>query len=351
MINILEEQNMTKQITIYDLAKESGVSPSTVSRAISGRGYVSEKNKTQIFELVNKYNFKPNTFAQNLQSGFTKTIGFIVPHIGNMYFADVYYEFEKWASRHGYMTILLNSKGDYELESKLLSSLNEKRVDGIVMMGGRIDTVDLSDKYIKEIDELRKGIPFISCGANAERFGCSGVYSDDEKGVEVLLLHLKSRGYHRICFIGGGDEYYPSYIKKKSAYHFGEKLDLDVTVRWLTGNEVFSYRAGYEGMKILLNENQLPEVVCGINDYVAVGAINAALEFGLKVPDDISVTGFDDVSISTMLPIHVTTVSPLYESYGKKVFSNLQKLMLNKDKNICKTTLLKPELIIRNSTR
>lgn len=350
MINILNEPNMTKHITIYDIAEEVGVSAATVSRAISGRGYVSEKNKTQIMELVNKYNFRPNTFAQNLQSGFTKTIGFIVPHIGNMYFANVYYEFEKWASSHGYMTILLNSKGAYDIESKLLKSLTEKHVDGIIMMGGRIDASNLSEEYIKEIQEIRKVVPLVSCGAEAERFGSAGIYSDDEKGVDELLNFLKSRGYHKICFFGGGDEYYPSLIKKKAAYRIGEKLGLDVSVRWLTGNEVFSHNAGYQGMKILLSESKRPEVVCGINDYVALGAINYALENGLRVPEDIAVTGFDDNGIGTMTPVHITTVSPRYEYFGKKVFNSLHKLIQNKDESHRKTTLIKPEIIIRNST-
>lgn len=350
MNKALNEPNVTKHITIYDIAAEIGVSAATVSRAISGRGYVSEKNKTRILELVDKYNFRPNTFAQNLQAGYTKTIGYIVPHIGNMYFANVYYEFEKWASSHGYMTILLNSKGDYEIESKLLNALKEKHVDGIVMMGGRIDATNLTVEYIKEINEIKNLIPLVACGAEAERFGCTGVYSDDEKGVEELLTYLKSKGYQRICFIGGGDEYYPSYIKKRSAYRVGEKLGLDVSVKWLTGNEVFSYKAGYDGMKILLSESKPPEVVCGINDYVALGAINAALEAGLKVPEDIAVTGFDDVSISTMTPVHITTVSPRYEYFGKKVFNHLQKLMQNKEITQIKSTLIKPELVIRNST-
>lgn len=347
----MEETRASKNITIYDIAKEVGVSAATVSRAISGRGYVSEKNKTQILSLVNKYNFRPNTFAQNLKSGYTKMIGFIVPHIGNMYFANVYYEFEKWASSHGYMTILLNSKSDYEIESNLLKALIEKHVDGIVMMGGRIDARNLPEEYIKEINEIRKQVPFVTCGAKAERFGCSGIYTDDEKGVEELLVFLKNRGYHRISFIGGGDEFIPSYIKKQSALNLGEKLGLNVSVRWLTGNEVFNDTAGYEGMKILLNENPRPEVVCGINDYVAMGAINAVVEAGLRIPEDIAITGFDDVSIATMTPVHITTVSPRYEYFGKKVFSSLHKMIQNKTEIHSKMTLIKPELMIRNSTR
>lgn len=348
---ISDDSNLVKRnITIYDIAKEIGISAATVSRAISGRGYVSEKNKARIFELVEKYNFRPNTFAQNLKAGFTKTIGYIVPHIGNEYFAKVYYEFEKWASSHGYMTILLNSKGDYELESKLLSSLKEKHVDGIVMMGGRIDAMELPERYIKEIQELKQIIPFIACGAKVERFGCTGVYSDDEKGVGQLLDFLKTKGYKRICFIGGGDEYYPSYYKKICSYRLSEKLNLDVSVRWLTGYEVFSYESGYESMKIILKEESYPEVICGINDYVALGAVNAIMEAGLRVPEDIAVTGYDNVSIATMTPVQITSVNPRYEYYGKKVFNSLQKLILKKEVHGESVVLVKPELIVRNST-
>lgn len=352
MISILDSNDVPKQLTIYDIAKEVGVSAATVSRAISGRGYVSEANKTRIMELVKIYNFRPNTFAQNLQAGFTKTIGYIVPHIGNMYFANVYYEFEKWASRHGYMTILLNSKGDYDLESKLLNSLQEKHVDGIVIMGGRMDEIHLPDNYVKEIQEVGKKVPMVSCGAEAERFGCSGIYTDDKKGVEELLQFLKSRGYHRILFTGGGDQYYPSYIKKKAAYTVGEKLGLDISVRWLTGNDVFSYSAGYDSFKILLEEKKpLPEVVCCINDYVALGVVNCALEAGLKIPDDLAVTGYDNASITTMTPVHITSISPRYEYYGKKVFNTIEKLIQAQGTVKAKTTLIKPEIIIRNSTK
>ncbi len=352
MISILDGNDMPKQLTIYDIAKEVGVSAATVSRAISGRGYVSEANKVKIMELVQKYNFRPNTFAQNLQAGFTKTIGYIVPHIGNMYFANVYYEFEKWASSHGYMTILLNAKGDYNLESKFLNSLKEKHVDGIVMMGGRMDERNLPENHVREIQEMRNIVPVVSCGPEAERFGCNGIYTDDVKGVEELLLFLKSRGYKRICFIGGGDQYYPSYIKKKTAYAVGEKLGLDVSVRWLTGNDVFSFSAGYDSLKILIEEGgPLPEVICGINDYVALGAVNCALEKGLKIPEDIAVTGFDDVSITTMTPVHITSISPRYEYFGKKVFNSLHKLMQAKTLTTGKTSLIKPEIIIRGSTR
>lgn len=347
----MEESNKPKPITIYDIAKEAGLSVATVSRAISGKGYVSENSKKIVSQLVEKYDFRPNTFAQNLQSGYTKTIGFIVPHIGNMYFANVYYEFEKWASSQGYMTILLNSKGVYEIESRLLISLKEKHVDGIVLMGGRVDAIDLDERYIKEIVDIHKSIPIVACSSAAARFGCDGISSNDEKGVEELLRFLKGQGYHRICLTGGGDEYYPSYLKKKSALEIGEKLGLDVQVRWLMGNEVFSYRAGYESMKILLAEQEPPEVVCGINDYVAIGAINAAMELGLNVPKDIAVTGFDDVSIATMTQVHLTTVNPHYEEFGKKVFSVLNKRILNKSTSPFKTIMIRPELKVRHSTR
>lgn len=340
-----------RQVTIYDIAQEAGVSSATVSRAISGKGYVSAKKRESIMQLVDKYNFKPNTFAQSLKNGFTKTIGFIVPHIGNMYFANVYYQFEKKASEHGYLTMLLNSNGEYETESQLFQSLMLKKVDGIVMMGGRVDSVQLEDCYIKELREIGKQLPIVLCSGKADRFECSGVYTDDNKGVELLLNHLKEEGCQKICFIGGADKFFPSYDKKTSAYKYGKKLKLEVEVKWITKVEMYNFKAGYESMNQMISEGYKPDAVCGVNDYVAAGAMRAAITAGFKVPEDIVFAGFDDIDLcQTQSPL-LTSVSPRYESFGRKVFHSLEKLMQGKEVSKTTPVLVRPEIIIRESTK
>lgn len=345
----MDERNKNKRVTIYDIAKEAGVSAATVSRAISGKGYVSEKTKKKILNLVDKYNFKPNIFAKNLQSGFSKTIGFIVPHIGHMYFASVYYEFEKWASRNGYMTILLNAKNDRQLETKLLQSLREKHVDGIVIMGGRIDEVNLEKKYIKEIKNLNKLIPCILCSEKASRFECSGIHVNDKIGIRLLLEHLSSKGYKNICMIGGNSSTLPSYLKKKYAVEIARELNMDINTE-KTVHSSFDYESGYRDMLSLLEDGKYPDAVLCINDYVAIGALKALKEKGVRVPQDMAVTGYDNVGESWLITPQITTIDPNYPVYGKKVFECLQHLIENPKEQRHETLLINPELIVREST-
>lgn len=341
---------IVQQITIYDIAQEAGVSSATVSRAISGKGYVSAQKREVIMQLVEKYNFRPNTFAQSLKSGFTRTIGFIVPNIGNMYFANVYYEFEKKASEHGYLTMLLNSNGDYETESRLFQSLLLKNVDGVVMMGGRVDAVTLDDYWIHEIRELGSKLPIVMCGGLAARFECPGVYTDDNRGVELLLVLLKEQGCRSVCFIGGSDRFYPSYSKRESAIRCGKKLGLNVDIRWVEDGPMYNYQAGIEGMQKLLAEGIRPDAICGANDYVAAGAMRAAVQAGLKVPEDLLIAGFDNVDICTIQTPLLTSVSPRYESFGRKTFKSLEKLIQGKEVSRTTATLVRPEVIEREST-
>lgn len=343
-------ESKQQKVTIYDIAEEAGVSSTTVSRAISGKGYVSAEKKEVIGQLVRKYGFRPNTFAQSLKNGYTKTIGFIVPHIGNMYFANVYYEFEKIASAHGYLTMLLNSNGDFDTESKLFQSLLVKNVDGIVMMGGRVDAVNLDDCYISELAELGKTLPVILGGSRSARYGCPGVYTDDRRSVKLLLEHLKSQGGENISFIGGSDKFYPTYDKREYACEFGKKLGLHIEVRWIPDGDMFNYNAGFEGMKKLLSEGVRPDAVCGANDYVAAGALHAALQAGYRVPEDIMFAGFDDVEISRIQIPTVTSVNPGYEAFGKKLFKNLEKSMKGGEIKKEGVTLVHTELMTRTSS-
>ena len=110
-----------KSITIYDIAKEAEISPSMVSRVLSGKGSVSPKTKERIQAIIDKYDFKPNAIARGLQKSSTRIIGFMIPHIESEYFSSIYYEFEKLASRNGYMTVLYNGKNDPGTEQRILN--------------------------------------------------------------------------------------------------------------------------------------------------------------------------------------------------------------------------------------
>jgi DNA-binding LacI/PurR family transcriptional regulator len=337
-----------KNITIYDIAREAGVSPSLVSRVISGNGSVSDKNRIKIQSLIDEYNFRPNALARSLQKSKTKMIGFVLPHIGNEYFSSVYYEFEKRASAKGYMTILCNGKSDPVVEQQILRTLDETRVEAVIFMGGRTDLVGIENLYIEELKNLNKTIPCVICSSRAYEFDCVGVHANDNIGVNKIVEHLAEQGYKTMGILGGTDQSYPSLYKKKYFLDGAKKYGLETRKEWIIGN-TFNTVDGYESMNILLRYHEKPEAVCCINDHVAVGAINAALDAGLRVPEDIAITGYDGVEASLLSRPQVTTVTPNYSLYGQTIFEALETLLEGKKFN--QINLLEPEIIIRESSQ
>lgn len=336
-----------RNVTIYDIAKEAGVSPSMVSRVVSGNGNVSEKNKERVKELIERYQYRPNAVARGLQKKHTKMIGFMLPHILTEYFSRVYYEFDECASKHGYMTILCNGKSNEENELKLLQGLMEARVDAIVIMGGGLDKVPISQTYQDEIQKMAKMIPCICCTKQAELFGGIGVHADDELGARLLMEHLKEQEYHSMAVVGGSKAVFPSFDKKTYLMIYAKEYGIETRREWNIGN-TFSEEDGYTSLKNILKQEVLPEVVCCINDHVALGALNAIKDAGFRVPEDIAVTGFDGVAASVLARPKITTVSVDYQRFGEKVFMEIHKKLSSEAYE--ELALLKPKLIIRESS-
>lgn len=338
-----------RNITIYDIAREAGVSASLVSRVISGNGSVSDKNRRIIKELIEKYNFTPNALARGLQKSKNKTIGFLLPHVGNEYFSSVYYEFEKRAGADGYMTVLCNGKSSPEVESQILKTLEAARVEAIVIMGGRADLMELDEVYIEEIKTLNKSIPCVICSTRAfEKFGCIGIHADDKVGIDKLVQHIKEEGHQSFGVLGGTDASWPSYRKKQYFREAAADYGLEIREEWLIGNS-FSVLDGAQSMEELLKCSELPDVICCMNDHVAVGAINAILDAGLHVPDDIAVTGYDGVEASLISRPKVTTICPNYSFFGETVYEAVKALLNGKE--FSELTLIEPEIVIRESSR
>ena len=336
-----------KKITIYDIAKEVGVSASLVSRVLTGKGSVSEKNRIRIQEVIDKYQFRPNALARSLLKKRTKMVGFVLPHIGNEYFSSVYYEFEKRATENGYVTILFNGKSDPVVERKILKTLEETRVESIIFMGGRADLVGLEDYYVEELRNLNKKIPCIICSSRADVFGCIGIHTNDIIGVNKLIAHIAEQGYKSIGILGGTDQSYPSLNKRRYFVETAKMYGIEVRKEWIIGNS-FNATDGYESMKKLLLLDNLPEVACCINDHVAAGVISAAYDAGLHIPQDIAVTGYDGVEASRLSRPPVTTVYLNYSLYGQIIFEAMQKLL--EGGAYRQLSLIEPELIVRQSS-
>jgi len=337
-----------KKITIYDIAREAGISASQVSRAISGNGYVSEENRVKVQELIEKYNYKPSAMARNLQKGRTNTIGFLVPHISKEYFPSIYYVFEREMTEKGYITVVFNGKSYIKDEARNIRLLEEIRVDAVVIMGGGLDGGPWNAEYEKLVRDLNSKIPCVLCTDRAGELDCPGVCSDIDKGMAFLMEHLNTEGYKKVGILGGYKSIYPSLRVKNAVKRLAAGYGMEVRPEWDVDSS-YDELDGEEAMKALLQQKELPEVVCCINDDIAVGAMGAAMDAGLRIPQDIAFAGYDGLPISDAFRPRLTTVQMDFEKMGCKLVEAVEK-SLSGDRST-ELTMIDPWLEIRESTR
>lgn len=337
-----------KKVTIYDIAREAGISASQVSRAISGNGYVSEENRVKIQALIEKYSYKPSAMARNLQKGKTNMIGFLIPHISKEYFPSIYYGFEKEMTDKGYITIVFNGKSYIGDEAKNIRLLEEIRADAVVIMGGSLDAVEWSPEFVKLVQDLSSKIPCILCTERAGELNCPGVCTDIDKGIGLMMEHLLKQGYKKLGIMGGFKSIYPSLRVKEAIKQYAREHGMEIRPEWEIHSS-YDEQDGADAMNILLQLRELPEVVCCINDDIAVGAMGAAMDAGLRIPEDIAFTGYDGLPLSDAFRPRLTTVQMDFKRMGHKLAEAVERSLAG-DRS-AELTMIAPWLEIRESTR
>ena len=347
MDNIYMDNNL-KKVTIYDIAKEAGVSASQVSRAISGKGYVSQENRAKIDALVEKYHYRPNAMARNLQKGKSNMVGFLIPHIASEYFGSVYYEFEKEMTEKGYITIVFNGKSNGQEEIRILRLLEEIRVDVAVIMGGSLDAVTWDAEYIQALRTLSQKIPCVLCAERADELNCFGAYTNIDMGFKALIEHLAEMNYRSLGILGGLSYVYPSVCVQKTIEKYAVQYGIETKPEWRIES---SYNAndGEEAMKKLLKQKELPSVVCCINDDIAIGAMGVAMDAGLDIPGEIAFAGYDNIRMSHMIRPKLTTVEVDFGMLGHGLVEAVENSLEGKKNQ--EVILTDSRLVVRGSTR
>ncbi|MGO4540045.1 LacI family DNA-binding transcriptional regulator [Paenibacillus sp. 2TAB19] len=337
-----------RQVTIYDIAKEAKVSISTVSRVLNDTAPVRGSTRAKIEELIQKYNFQPNAMARGLLKNETGIIGVIVPDLTNPFFPEVFAGAEEEAMRSGLTFLLSNTIGDYVKESEYLSIMREKRVDGIIFMGGRINLKHCEEHLVQELVQCASIIPTVLVNGGLRGTDLTRVATDEAAGTVLAVQHLIELGHTQIGFIGGESHMTTTSNKLRAFRKTMKEANLDIREEWLLPDS-FSIDSGKRQMHNLLAMKERPTAVFCVNDYTAIGAIKAAAEAGLTIPDDMSIVGFDDIPLAHHFIPELTTVSQQAHELGMTSVKVL-KAMMNKEK-VKKHTSLEPKLIVRQSTR
>lgn len=330
------------RFTIKDVAALAGLSPSTVSRVLSGTHKVSEDKQTKVLEAVNKLNYSPNVFARGLKNKRTETIGLLIPDIVDPFFSQLARGVEDRAHQFRYNVILCNSDNDPEREKKNLQVLMEKQVDGIIFTtAGKMDN-------IANIIHNQE-VPLVLMDRNVDGIlDLDTVTVDDSGGAEQVMDYLIKLGHRKIGLLMG-----PSFLStsrgrlegyRAGLIRNGVGYDPDLVV----GGD-FTLESGYKLTKQLLESQRDFTAVFAMNDLMALGAIEALEEVNLNVPHDISVVGFGDIYLTKLVKPRLTTVTlPIYD-IGSESFNLLLDCINFSENHQKQRVVLKTSLVIRES--
>lgn len=198
-----EKRNVEgKKITIYDIAREAGVSPATVSRVLTGNAGVRSDKYEAVQALISKYNFRPNALARGLSETRRKVIGIIMADVRNAYYANLFFACEQAARKAGYSLLLENSLGQQEIEEAQLGLMEEQRVDAIILVGGRADDLHSNEAFVEKVNQVSNSIPIILTG-KLDGTSCYQVRIDAIKTMDLVMEHLLDLGHEDIALLGG----------------------------------------------------------------------------------------------------------------------------------------------------
>ncbi|WP_410771719.1 LacI family DNA-binding transcriptional regulator [Fontibacillus sp. BL9] len=331
-------------ITIYDIAKLTGFSPTTVSKVFNDYADVSPKTRRKILEAAEQLGYLPNAHARSLTTKRSWTIGILFNEpsgagILHPYFAGVIEGFKKVSTSRGY-DLMFISKDIGGKKSSYLEHCKIRGVDGVVVI-----LPDFTDPYFLEL--LESSIPCVLLDQESDTK--STVYSDNMAGSIMAVEHLHSLGHRSIAHIGGGNTF--AGKKRMQGYlHAMEKFGLRVNPEHIVqGSYDYTIESGRLAMEELLQAGERPTAVFAAGDNLAVGAMMAVKSHGLSVPDDVSIIGFDDIEMVKFLTPSLTTIRQDTYALGNKAADMLIYTIEGGDE--VQGDMIPVQLIIRESCR
>ncbi|WP_199617778.1 catabolite control protein A [Paenibacillus alkalitolerans] len=327
-------------VTIYDVAREAGVSMATVSRVVNNNPNVKPQTRKKVFEAIERLGYRPNAVARGLASKKTTTVGVVIPDISNTAYSEVVRGIEDIANMYHYNMILCNSDKKKEKEIRVINTLLEKQVDGLLFMGGVV-----TDEHI---EAFRNSVPIVLCATMDANRVMPSVDIDHEKAAYDAVSVLIQHGHRLIGMISGNLQDPSNGFARYQGYKRAlEEAGIPFREPYVRiGN--YKYESGIETMEYFLQLEERPTAVFAATDEMAIGAIHAIQDHGLRVPEDLSVISVDNIRMASMVRPQLSTVAqPMYD-IGAVSMRLLTKLM-KKEPVSNPVVVLPHETIMRQS--
>lgn len=334
-----------RDITIYDIAKELGISPATVSRGLKDHPAVKKATRKKIHDLARQLGYRSNTFASNLRKKRTDTIGVIVPRLNSYFMSSVIAGMEQVATAEGYNLIISQSSESVAKEMANVTTMFNSRVDGLLAsLSYETENIDHFEPFTS------KGIPLIFFDRIKEHPQCMGIKIDNYKAAYEATHHLLQQGCRRIMHIGGNpiSLVYEERLRGYKRALSDHKIPIDQKLV-LTMN--MSEEAGIEAAEHILKMKHRPDAVFSANDACAIHCMLTLKKAGMRIPDDIAFIGFNNDPMCKVVEPNLTTVNyPGYamgEAAATQLINHLNGISVLEATNII---VLRSELIVRESS-
>lgn len=327
--------------TIREVAERAGVSLTTVSHVINNTRFVSEEKKLRVQEAMQELNYRPNALARSLRSGKTHTLGLILPDSSNPFFADIGRSLEATAFDLGFSVILCNTEGDPSREEFYVDVLSKKQVDGMIFVatGDQANSLNLL---------LEENIPVVVVDRCFPEIEVDTVITDNRLGGQLATQHLIELGHKRIACITGPSNLTPSAERVTGYQEAVEEAGIALDPALIMQGD-YHPKSGQNVTSAMLKLKNPPSAIFACNDLMAIGAMRAVVAAGLRVPEDISIIGFDDIELARYSTPPLTTIAqPILE-----IGSEAARLMVDriKDEKLLPQQIVLPtRLVLREST-
>ena len=331
---------MAGRVTISDVAREAGVSLMTVSRVVNGKEEISPATRQRVLNVIEQMGYRPSGIARGLATQRTGTLGLVVPDMANPFFSDVARGAEDRARAAGYNIFVCNTDESPQREISALDSLEEKRVDGVVLCSSRLHD-----------DGLRAALDHhpaaVLVNRRLEVYHVDAVLLADREGAQAATQHLIRSGHRAVGFLAGPLTSYSSQQRSKGYRAALATAGITVNPDWVRPCS-YEVEDGREAARVLLSDHpELTALFC-YNDLVAIGALQACADLGRRVPDDLAIVGFDDIPMADLVIPPLTTCHVPRYDLGDQAMRLLLK-RIDGFAEICSEIVLPPELVVRAS--
>lgn len=332
---------MSTRVTIKDVAGAAGVSTATVSRYLNSSGYVNDTTSMHIQEAIRSTGYMPSLMARGLKTRRTHILLLVVPDICNPFYSRMAQTVQEMALKSGYFILLADSKGDYDKEIATLDIATQMSVEGVLYA-----TINRNSEACRILAEGRYSVVGINAFAADMPFDVVVVHN--RGGTNLAVEYLVGMGHRHIAFAGGTPESIIADSRKNGYLHAMRKTGLEVGNHSIIESG-FSQEDGYEAGRRFAAMKPLPTAICCANDLIALGVIHALNDAGLRVPEDISITGMDDIPYAQISNPRLTTVSNDSVLFARHAFRMLMERINKEEKGLPRRVEIPNELLVRDS--